>query len=90
MPMISRPSLDRVLGLIFMLCAILPPGASRADYALFDFEQPYFVEELNVQCKDHALVRSGDTFHVFYIHSFPRPGENLRSESGWGTSRART
>ena len=48
---------------------------------LVDFEQPYFVEELGVQCKDHALVKVDGVYHVFYIHSFPpQGGDYLRSE----------
>jgi hypothetical protein len=64
--------------------AALPAGLAAAALQI-DFEQPYFVEALGVQCKDHALVKVDDTYHVFYIHSFPpQPGDYLRSERWLG------
>ncbi|MBN2171197.1 MAG: hypothetical protein JW819_07760 [Candidatus Krumholzibacteriota bacterium] len=72
-----------ILPLILLPLLLLPAGA-RA-YVRLDFEQPYFVEEIGVQCKDHAVVEHEGLYHVFYIHSFPpEPGEYLRSEKWFG------
>ena len=69
-----------------LLVALAAPlGGSAAAAVDIDFEQPYFVEELGVQCKDHALVKVDGVYHVYYIHSFPpEPGDYLRSERWLG------
>ena len=76
--------------ILLILCLLLvfgsqgPPSESEAGI-LFDFEQPYFVEAESLQCKDHAIVKIDDLYHVFYIQSFPpEPGEYLRSEKWLG------
>ena len=50
---------------------------------LFDFDQPYFVEELDVQCKDHALLKEDGVYHIFYIHSLPPPDEDSYRNERW-------
>ncbi|MDP6668695.1 MAG: FlgD immunoglobulin-like domain containing protein [Candidatus Krumholzibacteria bacterium] len=54
---------------VFCLLTLYAGLASAG--ALFDFEQPYFIEEPGVQVKDHALVFHDNLYHVFYIQSFP-------------------
>ncbi len=85
MTLASRPiPLGRLLVLLAGLVAIFAHG--RAQGAVrFDFEQPYFVEEQGLQCKDHALVKSDGIYHLYYIHSFPPiPPDYLRSERWLG------
>ncbi len=73
-----------ILMMAFCLMATLAPRRAVAG-ASFDFEQPYFVEESGIQCKDHALLKVDDVYHVFYIHSFPpEQGDYLRSERWLG------
>ncbi|MBN2171191.1 MAG: family 43 glycosylhydrolase [Candidatus Krumholzibacteriota bacterium] len=70
---------------LLLLAALAVAGESARAHVLYDFEQPYFVEEPDVQCKDHAVVKVDGLYHVFYIHSFPpEPGEYLRSEKWLG------
>ena len=47
-----------------MACLALPARAQ----ALFDFEQPAFVERGHL-IKDHALIHDGARFHLFYTRS---------------------
>ncbi|MCP4545676.1 MAG: family 43 glycosylhydrolase [bacterium] len=66
--------------LLLVVCTI-PVHAQ----VLFDFEQPYFVEEVGIYCKDHAVVKHEGVYHVFYIQSYP-PGQGggMRSEKWFG------
>lgn len=74
----------RCLALFLGTLALLGPTGLRAAIQ-FDFERPYYVEEQDVQCKDHALVKEGGVYHLFYIHSFPPDSGNyLRSEKWLG------
>ncbi|MCB1163343.1 family 43 glycosylhydrolase [bacterium] len=71
-----------ILSLLFLLSAAAT--TVRAELRL-DFEQPYFVETLGNQCKDHALVKLDSLYHLFYIHSLPPvPPDYLRSERWLG------
>ena len=47
--------------------------ATAADGGIhYDFDQPFFVEEMGIKCKDHALVfGDDDLYHLFYIQSLP-------------------
>jgi hypothetical protein len=73
-----------ILMMAFCLLTALAPRLSMAGVS-YDFEQPYFVEEIDLQCKDHALVKENGVYHVFYIHSFPpEQGDYLRSERWLG------
>jgi hypothetical protein len=68
-----------------LLALTVPLGGPAQALLQIDFEQPYFVENLGVQCKDHALVKVAGVYHVFYIQSFPpQPGDYLRSERWLG------
>jgi len=68
-----------------LLAALAVAGGGAHAHVLYDFEQPYFVEEPDVQCKDHAVVKVDGVYHVFYIHSFPpEQGDYLRSEKWLG------
>jgi len=72
----------RFAGCLALAVALGGPAAAALQ---IDFEQPYFVENLGVQCKDHALVKVDGVYHVFYIQSFPpEPGDYLRSERWLG------
>ncbi len=72
------------LCLLIILSSQLAPQALSAA-VLFDFEQPYWIEAEDLQCKDHSLIKVDDLYHVFYIQSFPpEPGEYLRSEKWLG------
>jgi len=62
------------------IAAMLP---ARADI-LFDFEQPYFVESVDVSVKDHCVVRHDGIYHVFYIQSFPPEDGGMRKERWLG------
>ncbi len=74
--------LAALAGFALLAAPLVEPAAAALQV---DFEQPYFVEELGVQCKDHALVKVDGTYHVFYIHSFPpQSGDYLRSERWLG------
>ena len=73
----------RILPLLLLPLLLLPAGAGA--FVRLDFEQPYFVEEIGAQCKDHAVVEHEGLYHVFYIHSFPpEQGGYLRSEKWFG------
>jgi len=79
-----RPALRAAAIAILCVLAALPARYARAELR-FDFEQPYFVEEQSVACKDHALLKVDGVYHVFYIHSFPPvPPDYLRSERWLG------
>jgi len=59
--------------LLGLLLVAAPPASAGI---LFDFEQPYFVEQPTVSVKDHCMVLSDGIYHVFFIQSFPsEPGE---------------
>ncbi len=70
--------------LLGALCALLiwPPAAHAL--LLADFEQPYFIETMGIQCKDHAVVKHAGLYHVFYIQSLPPDGHYLRKEQWFG------
>lgn len=72
--------MTRTLVPLLVLASVpaLPAGAA----ILFDFEQPYFVEEIDVAVKDHCLVEHDGLYHVFYIQSFP-PDEGYLREEKW-------
>jgi hypothetical protein len=65
---------------ILVLSTQLPAQAG----ILFDFEQPYFVENLGVSVKDHCLVEDEGIYHVFFIQSFPPIEGGLREEKWLG------
>jgi hypothetical protein len=69
--------------IIFM---ILVFGATFAASAgiLFDFEQPYFVEDVGVVVKDHCMVKHDGIYHVFFIQSYPPIDGGMREEKWLG------
>jgi len=53
------------------LLALLLAGAAAAGIH-YDFNQPYFVQEPGLKCKDHALARGPDgIYHLYFIESLP-------------------
>ena len=74
------------LGLGLSLLAALGLVIGEADaFVSLDFEQQYFVEEVDVRCKDHSVIFHDGVYHVYYIQSFePEPGEYLRKEKWFG------
>lgn len=85
MTLVSRPTpLGRMFVFLAGLVAIFAHGEAHGAMRL-DFEQPYFVEEQGLQCKDHALVKKDGIYHLYYIQSFPpEPPDYLRSEKWLG------
>ena len=84
MPRDTRHS-TRMSRLGFVLLALLA-AAPAAGGILYDFDQPFFVEDPGAKCKDHALVfGDDDLYHLFYIQSFPGgPVEYLDQEQWLG------
>ena len=69
----------RLCILMILAMGMLAPAAAGI---LFDFEQPYFVEEVDVVVKDHCMVKHEGIYHVFYIQSFP-PDDGWMREEKW-------
>ncbi|HKK71002.1 MAG TPA: FlgD immunoglobulin-like domain containing protein [Candidatus Krumholzibacteria bacterium] len=65
---------------VFVLVLIVAPSASAR--LLFDFEGPYLTEP-GRSLKDHAIVRSGDTWHCFYTRGLFF-GEGTNQETALG------
>ena len=80
-PMRAR-ALVRVSRLIIAMLLLLAGPVSA--YELFDFEQPYFLEDVGWQCKDHTIVKHDGLYHVFYIQSLPPDGHWMRTEKWFG------
>jgi len=59
---------------LVLALALLAAASFAGGDILYDFEHPFFVEEGNVKCKDHALVRHDGIYHLFYIQSIPFAG----------------
>ncbi|MCB9514387.1 MAG: hypothetical protein H6694_08765 [Candidatus Latescibacteria bacterium] len=79
------PRLPMLLGaLLGALTAVLSLVPRAGAFVTFDFEQPYFLEDYGVQCKDHSVVKSDSLYHVFYIKSFPPNGHFMREENRFG------
>jgi len=75
-------ALNRVPLLIVVTILLLAPPAFA--YELLDFEQPYFLEDVGWQCKDHTIVKHDGLYHVFYIQSLPPDGHWMRTEKWFG------
>jgi hypothetical protein len=76
------------LGLVVLTCLLVSTGSPQraAARVLFDFEGPYILEE-GRSLKDHALVRDGDTWHIFYIRGLYYPqGTSAELSFGHATS----
>lgn len=80
MPRLPMAARALLLGLSALSLRTTPAGA----LLLVDFEQPYFLETMGLQCKDHAVVKHDGLYHVFYIQSFPPAGHYLRKEQWFG------
>jgi len=67
------------------LFALLEVVAALSANANIDwsFDQPYFVEDYDVKCKDHALILSDGIYHLFYIQSFPYAGPGGSDLEQW-------
>ena len=74
-----------VLAPSLVLCSLLLASAAPARL-LFDFEGPYLIEE-GRSLKDHALVRDGETWHIFHIRGLYYPqGTSAETSFGHATS----
>ncbi len=70
--------------IVFLLALFIAPSASAR--LLFDFEGPYLTEP-GRSLKDHAIVRSGDTWHCFYTRGLYFGGNpNDQTSLGHATS----
>ncbi|MDP6418487.1 MAG: FlgD immunoglobulin-like domain containing protein [Candidatus Krumholzibacteria bacterium] len=70
-----------------VLCLLLLLFGTQGSLALlsFEFEQPFYLEEIGVQVKDHSVVYHEGLYHVFFIQSYlPEPGDWLRAEKWFG------
>jgi hypothetical protein len=70
--------------LLGALSALLLRSPAADALLLADFEQPYFLETMGIQCKDHTVVKHDGLYHVFYIQSLPPDGHYLRKEQWFG------
>jgi hypothetical protein len=73
--------LGALLGALMAALSLVPAAAG---FVVFDFEQPYFLEDYGVQCKDHSVVKVDSLYHVFYIRSYPPNGHFMREENRFG------
>ena len=64
-----------------MLPVLLFTAGPATSMVLYDFEQAYYIDAFENQCKDHAVVWEDSLYHCYYIESLPQePGEYNRTE----------
>lgn len=59
---------------------IFAPAGADIDW---HFDQPYFVEDYDVKCKDHALIYNEGLYHLYYIQSYPYLGPGGTDLEQW-------
>ncbi len=84
MPRLPMSARSSGRALLLQSCILLLLAAPACAFQLLDFEQPYFFEQINWQCKDHTVIKHEGLYHVFYIQSLPPDGHWMRKEQWFG------